>query len=367
MEKYINRRELPAAFARLAFCVGLVYAVFMGYIGDFSSRLETMFAVQGFTIVIFAASLFIPERWEPGAWLMFALDIGMAMFGLSKFGGLGGWLALLMPLLAISAGHRFKPNAALAATIVAAGACLFAAGLPSVQENYFRAGMWSAVMLFFWSMMSQLTRSSHEEKYKMMYLDQEHLNGELVEKIKELEKKMQSQTIVDEATGLKNFRYFRSRIEEEILRAKRKGYTFSLALIEIDDMPEFVEAYGEQERRRAMHRIAAVLNDVFRNTDLIGIYKEHQFLVMMPETEAKSTVVPLIRFKNKLAGARFGPDNRFDLQLSIGVSAYPQDVQEVGGLLSLAAASLRRSQQKGRGMITLASSLFRKGGSGTVQ
>jgi diguanylate cyclase (GGDEF)-like protein len=147
------------------------------------------------------------------------------------------------------------------------------------------------------------------------------------------------------------------------------GYVFCLALIEIEDMPEFVKAYGEQERRKALQRFAAALNDVFRNTDLIGLYRENQFLVMMPETDAKASVAPLIRFKKKLGALLFGPDNRFIFEISIGVSCFPRDVREVGGMLSLASAALRRSQQKGKGkgMITLADSLFKKGGAGTAQ
>jgi len=283
------------------------------------------------------------------------------LFGLAKFGGLSGWPVCFLPLLALSAAYRFTATEALAAVVLLAAAVFGVSCLPGLAASYYQYGAWAAVMLLCWSVMSQFTRVSGEQKYRMMYLDQEHTNCELEDRIKDLEKKMQSQTIVDQVTGLKNFRYFRSRIEEEISRAKRKGYVFSLALIEIDDLPEFISAYGETEGRKAALKLAAFLKDVFRNTDLICRYKDNQFLVMMPETDARASLIPMMRFRKKIDAYAFGPENRFGLHISTGISCYPHDVHEVGGLLSLAHGALKRSQQKGQGMITLASSMFKKG------
>ncbi|HOX29023.1 MAG TPA: diguanylate cyclase, partial [bacterium] len=155
--------------------------------------------------------------------------------------------------------------------------------------------------------------------------------------------------------------YFRSRIEEEIARAKRKNYVFTLVLMEIVGMDEFVEMYGEPERRKALMKIAGMINEIFRTTDLLGRHGDNQFLMMLPETDDRSSVIPIMRLKKLLTSAGFGPDKRFNFDVNFGVSCYPKDVTEVGGLLSLASASLKRSTQKGTGMITLASSLFRKG------
>jgi len=323
--------------------------------------MELSLAVQVLTVAYILISLFLPEQWAPGSWLLFMLDTGAAFFALAKFGGLNGWPAILLPLLALSASVRFPAKIALAATLLIAVAVFGLTNLPGFGVPIYQYGLYAALMLLCWSLASQLTVDAGEAKYKMMYLDQERACSELEERVKDMEKKMQAQTIVDQATGLKNFRYFRSRIEEEMLRAKRKGYVISLALIELDEMAEFQTAYGETECRKALHKFSNILRDMFRNTDLIGRYKENQFLVMMPETDARASLIPMMRFKKKVDNAGFGPENRFTFHLSVGISCYPNDVQEVGGLLSLAQGALRRSQQKGQGMTTLAASLFKKG------
>jgi diguanylate cyclase (GGDEF)-like protein len=341
--------------------MAIAYLVFIGRFGSPSTRMELAFMAEGLTLFVVLLSVFFPERLEVGVWILFLIDAGAVLFGLTKFGGLNGWPVIFLLLVAISASFRFPSKIALAVTFCLAAAVFGITRLPGLGVPYYQFGMWAAVMFLCSSIMSQFTRASGEQKYRMMYLDQEHMNSELEERIKDLEKKMQAQTIVDQVTGLKNFRYFRSRIEEEILRAKRKGYVISLALIEIDDMNEFQSAYGETESRKAAQKFSVLLKDIFRNTDLIGRYRENQFLVMMPETDARSSLIPLFRFKKKVESYGFGPDSRFDFHISIGVANYPTDVQEVGGLLSLSYGALKRSQQKGKGMITLASSMFKKG------
>jgi hypothetical protein len=52
-----------------------------------------------------------------------------------------------------------------------------AAGLPSLQADYYRAGLWAVLMFFCWSLMSRFPRTSHEDKYKMMYPDREHASA----------------------------------------------------------------------------------------------------------------------------------------------------------------------------------------------
>ena len=361
MEKYINKKEIIPTLIRALYGMALAYMVFLGRFGAPSERMELAFVCEGLTLAAVLLSLLLPERLEAGSWLLFFIDVGAVLFGIWKFGGLDGWPVFLLPLLAVSAAFRFKANATYALTFLLAAATFAITRHSGQYLPTYQFGMWAAVMFFFCIAGTQFNRVSGEQKYRMMYLDQERTNSELEERIKDLEKKMQAQTIVDQVTGLKNFRYFRSRIEEEILRAKRKGYVFSLALIEIDDMPEFIGAYGEAESRKASQKFSVFLKDIFRNTDLIGRYKENQFLVMMPETDARSALIPMLRFKKKVDAYGFGPDHRYDFHISVGISCYPNDVQEVGGLLSLAFGALKRSQQKGKGMITLASSLFKKG------
>jgi len=289
------------------------------------------------------------------------MDVGLVAFGLAGFGGIDSWAIYMTPLLGVSAAYRFSEKAALCMTALMVLALVLYARLTGFDNSYYQVGMWAAIMLLGWSGFTQAKTLAEEAKYRMMYLDQERVNTELEERLKGIDEKIQSHTIIDTATGLKNFRYFRSRIEEEISRARRQKYVFSLILMEVDDMPEFLKMYDELERRKALHRVGVKLRDIFRTSDLIGCYRDNQFLILLPMANARESVGPIIRLRKDLESLGFGPDNRFTFKFSFGVACYPDDVGEVGGMLSLASTALRRSHEKGAGMITLASSLYRKG------
>jgi diguanylate cyclase (GGDEF)-like protein len=360
VDKLINKRELPYALVRAILGMVIMYHIFLGTVGSPQERFQLAMGTMFATLAVVFLSVLMPERSAAGSWFLYLVDIGIAGVAVSLLGGAGGLAGILFPALAVSAAFRFEVKASGAATVALAAGVFGFARLTGFHGSPYQLCLWAALMLLCWSIAAQIARSAEERKYRMMYLDQERINSELEERIKELEKKLQSQTIVDPVTGLKNFRYFRARIDEEILRARRKNAVFSLALLEIDGLPAFVSLYGEEGARKALQKIAARLKDIFRTTDLISRYSEAQFLIMMPETDARNTLIPIMRFRKKIAADGFGPDNRFDFGLSFGVSSFPADAQEVGGLLSLATAALRRSKEKGAGMTTLAYSLFKK-------
>lgn len=362
MEKLINKRELPYALCRSLLGLAIMYRIFLGSLGTPQQRFEMAMMTLFATIFIVLFSVFMPERSDAGKWLLFAMDAAIAGAALRLFGGAGGWAVALLPVLAVTAVFRFSIRESLAATVALAAALFAFSILTGFRGSMYQLGMWAAVAGFCWAAAVQLTRTSEEQKYRMMYLDQERTNSELEERMKEMEKKLQTQTIVDPVTGLKNFRYFRARIDEELSRSRRRNGIFSLALMEIDDLHEFTSVYGEEEKRRAMQKLAGRVKEIFRNTDLVARYSESQILMMLPETDARNSLIPVMRLRKKIESTAFGPDNRFHFGLSFGIACYPQDAQEVGGLLSLTSGALRRSKGKGSGMITLAASMFKKGG-----
>lgn len=66
-------------------------------------------------------------------------------------------------------------------------------------------------------------------------------------------------SITDELTQLYNRRFFNSKIEEEINRAKRSNKYFSFLIMDIDFFKEYNDTYGHQEGDTALEKVAEVL------------------------------------------------------------------------------------------------------------
>lgn len=68
-------------------------------------------------------------------------------------------------------------------------------------------------------------------------------------------------SITDELTQLYNRRFFNTKIEEEINRAKRENNSFSLLIMDIDYFKEYNDTYGHQEGDLALAKVAGVLRN----------------------------------------------------------------------------------------------------------
>jgi len=357
LEEKVNKNELVYALFRAA--VGLVYMqyVFFGRLGNVESRMENAVAVMMGTIFMVGLSVFMPHRSEAGKILLFTIDTVAVTIGFLAMGTMDSNFIYFVPLLVVSAGIRFGTKTGFGAAVIFS-LLLAGSAIPDFWNKTYQLGFWTALNMIAWLACTHVNSTSEEKKFKLMYMDQERENSDLLQKIDRLEKRMQSQTIVDPVTGLKNFRYFRLRIEEEISRANRHKYPFSLCLIEIDDFDEFRRRHGESEWRRALLKISGKLREQVRDTDLLGRYNENQFLALFPQADAKQALVPTVRIKKAIEILNVGPDSLYTPTMCFGISCFPDDVREVGGLLSLSSAALKKSKERGKGMVTIASSLF---------
>jgi len=73
-------------------------------------------------------------------------------------------------------------------------------------------------------------------------------------------KKVEYLSITDELTKLYNRRYFNTKIEEELNRAKREDYYISFMMLDIDYFKKYNDTYGHQAGDVALQKISDVLN-----------------------------------------------------------------------------------------------------------
>jgi diguanylate cyclase (GGDEF)-like protein len=359
-DKYLERRELLPAMVRAVAVMLFAICVFNGQIPLTEKAFQTIllvFLAMAFFVML---TLFIPASQGFLQVMLFLIDAsGLAILCFIS-GGVKSPFLYLAPLLTISAGIRFGTGFALIISIAAA--------VGPVMANYIAAGRFNPRDVFMWVFTNiacflfylRLTETTETQKYVSLYMQLEQQNEQLEQHVRELEEKVVSQTIIDPITGLKNFRYFRLRIAEEIARARRQGYPFSICIMEMEDMSEFEKMYGAKERSMALHKVAARVNDIVRDTDLIGKCMENQVLMLLPMANARQALIPVMRIRKSVSNLMIGPDNRFEVSASFGIVCYPDDVQELGGLLAMANSALQRSREKGKGMVTLGSSLFER-------
>lgn len=351
-----NRLELYSALIRASFFLCASLLVFTGK-ADSVVLTDANFVFLYPLILFYVVAPVLLREHEGNSNLMFAIDSAVLLIFLADV-GFDSLLATFAPFQILSACFRGSPSLAFAVAI-GMSAIFCVAHLLTGTFLLFRE-LFSLIAFPFVYVLIRIGQYTvGYQKYRQMYLDLEKNNRELEEHIKLLEQKVSTHTIIDPITGLKNFRYFRARIEEEISRAMRRNAPFSLCVAELDDFDVFVSVHGNRERDKTLQKVAQVLTDCVRTTDLAGRLSDNRFIILFLDSDSRNSLIPALRVKKSMENLRFGPNLDHRLTIGMGIVTFPKDVEEIGGMISLASRSLERSKQKGKGMITLASSLWK--------
>ena len=94
-----------------------------------------------------------------------------------------------------------------------------------------------------------------------------------------------NQAVTDPLTNLSNRRAFMAEVESEIVRQKRYGGSFSLAVLDLDGFKSLNDSKGHTAGDRALKLAAEILLDCTRESDSVGRVGGDEFAVLLPNTQ----------------------------------------------------------------------------------
>lgn len=166
-----------------------------------------------------------------------------------------------------------------------------------------------------------------------------------------LYQEMERKAILDELTGLYNYRYFKDALDRELKRALREGSMLGLLMIDIDYFKDCNDSFGHPEGDRLLQEFGKVLKSAVRETDIPVRYGGDEFAVILPHTDDAGTKQLAMRVDQRVEAHRFRgcdlmPGGR--LSLSIGYAVYPLQAKDKGELVQLADDNLYKVKEKRR-------------------
>lgn len=160
--------------------------------------------------------------------------------------------------------------------------------------------------------------------------------------------RLHEQVNKDALTGLFNRRYFDSVLEVEIPRAARYRRPLALIIIDVDRFKSINDSYGHPAGDAVLSRVAALLLDRVRKSDVLFRVGGDELAVILPETSLVTAVQVAEACRRLIADATFELElTTLRVTASFGVAELQHGMEQPTELLQLADQSLYRAKAAG--------------------
>lgn len=140
----------------------------------------------------------------------------------------------------------------------------------------------------------------------------------------------------DALTGLANYREFMDRLDQEVRRAERSHRSFTVLLLDLDGLKRINDLHGHLAGNRALQRLAAVMNEHCRSTDLAVRYGGDEFALVIIDSDKGMAEQVAHRIESGLQSDQGKPP----ISVSIGIGVYPEDGRTAPELIEAADQQL---------------------------
>jgi len=160
--------------------------------------------------------------------------------------------------------------------------------------------------------------------------------------------------IRDEKTGLYNYRHFKEHLIIDVERAKRFGASIALAMIDIDHFKMYNDLHGHIEGDKVLVRIAEIIHQECRATDIPSRFGGEEFALLFPKTDRQTALEIAKRLQSIISAEPFEHESTQpggQLTVSIGVAALPDDAADWYSLINNADKALYKAKSTGRNKV----------------
>lgn len=185
----------------------------------------------------------------------------------------------------------------------------------------------------------------------------EAANAELISKNEALSNMnlvLEQLSITDGLTKLHNHRYFQEALVAECKRSTRTAEPLCLVLIDIDYFKKWNDRLGHAGGDEILRRIAEILNETVRATDVLARYGGEEFALLAIDTDLLGATALAEKIRQAVESTALltdVPSEREQITISVGVALFDGDHK---ALFSEADAALYRAKDGGRNRVEIA-------------
>ncbi|MFO0676856.1 MAG: GGDEF domain-containing protein [Polyangiaceae bacterium] len=201
----------------------------------------------------------------------------------------------------------------------------------------------------------EFVRSSDEFSTNLLFLLAGRIrksNGSLTE-VSRQKVHFERASLVDPLTGLHNRRWLGEKLPRLLRRHEFTSEPVSVVAIDIDHFKRVNDTFGHAAGDRVLERVAILLRDNLRPTDLVARWGGEEFVAVLPGTPGEGALVAADRVRLAVANSPFEMEGHaFDwhVTLSMGVADTKAGC-DADAILAAADAALYQAKRRGRNRV----------------
>lgn len=157
--------------------------------------------------------------------------------------------------------------------------------------------------------------------------------------------KLKRDAQVDGITGILNKIASRRSVESALARSGRAG-TDALFIIDLDNFKSVNDTLGHVEGDRILSETGRTLQKLVRETDIVGRFGGDEFIIFMPNMNARLVTERAEALKNALAGIAMGELG--NLTISVGIALLQPDHSDFESAMRKADSALYEAKNLGK-------------------
>jgi len=166
---------------------------------------------------------------------------------------------------------------------------------------------------------------------------------------------LREMVIRDGLTRCYNHKYFKMRLEQELVRARRYGSALTLGLLDVDHFKQVNDTHGHPVGDAVLAHLASLLIASVRSSDIVARYGGEEFAFVLVEAGAQEAAVVAERMRARVEAHEFEAPGGAHLHAtaSIGLAA-AHGKEPAAGLIQRADAALYEAKAQGRNRVRTA-------------
>lgn len=170
---------------------------------------------------------------------------------------------------------------------------------------------------------------------------------------REHQKKLETLAMKDGLTGLYNHRLILELFEKEYNKAQRNNESIAFIMLDIDYFKNVNDTYGHRMGDVVIRKVADILEENTRSSDIIGRYGGEEFCIILPDIACEEVVLVCERIRKAIEKSEFKiNDDTINVTISIGICfKYPTQDSSSEDMLIQADKTLYRAKNGGRNRI----------------